>query len=277
MKSDDNLDLDALTAESRAIWNRNAAHWDEYMGPGGNKFHQMLVAPAAERLLQVRAGEMVLEIACGAGLFARRLAELGARVLATDFSEVFIERARFRCREYADQIDLRVLDATDAAGLRALGENRFDAVVSNMALMDIADLGPLASSLPHLLKPAGRFVFTTAHPSFFHAGASKIAEEQDSGGVTQVTYSVRVTRYLGLGVDKGLGIPGQQVAQYCFDRPLHRLLGPFLAAGLVLDGLEEPAFDESVPNRQQTRWGGSYQEIPPVLAARLLQAPRASR
>jgi 2-polyprenyl-3-methyl-5-hydroxy-6-metoxy-1,4-benzoquinol methylase len=266
---DDNVNLDALTAASRAIWNQNAAYWDDYMGPEGNKFHQLLVAPTAERLLAVRPGEVVLEIACGAGLFARRLAELGARVVATDFSDVFIERAQVRCEGYTDRIEFRVLDCTDAAGLRALGENRFDAVVANMALMDIADLRPLAATLPQLLTPSGRFVFTTAHPCFNHAGATRLAEEQDAAGITQVSYSVRVTRYLSLTVDKGLGVPGQQVAQYYFDRPLHRLLAPFLAAGLVLDGLEEPAFDESVPNRQQTRWGGSFHEIPPVLAVRL--------
>jgi hypothetical protein len=138
-----------------------------------------------------------------------------------------------------------------------------------MALMDIADIRPLASSLPHLLKSSGRFVFTTTHPCFDHSGATRLAEEQDTAGTTKVTYSVRVTRYLSLSVDNGLGIPGQQVAQYYFDRPLHRLLDPFFAAGLVLDGLEEPAFDESVPSRQQTRWGGSFHEIPPVLGVRL--------
>src|SRR5437899_4750628 len=96
---DDDLDLDALTSESRAIWNQNAAYWDEYMGPEGNAFHRLLVAPTAERLLGIRPGEVVLEVACGVGLFARLLAELGARVLATDFSEVFVERARVRCQE----------------------------------------------------------------------------------------------------------------------------------------------------------------------------------
>lgn len=266
---DDNLDLEALTAESRDIWNQNAAYWDEYMGPEGNTFHRHLVSPAAERLLGIRPDEEVLEVACGAGLFARRLGELGARVLATDFSEVFIERARIRCRDFADKIELRVLDATDESSLRALGNNRFDAVVSNMALMDIADIRPLADSLPHLLKPSGRFVFTTCHPCFNHSGATRVAEEQDAAGTTEVTYSVRVSRYLGLSVDKGTGIPGQQVAHYYFDRPLHRLLAPFFAAGLVLDGLEEPAFDESVPSREQTRWGGNFHEIPPVLAVRM--------
>jgi len=53
----------------------NAAFWDRHMGDGGNDFHRELVAPAAERLLGPVAGQTMLEIACGSGLFARRHTE----------------------------------------------------------------------------------------------------------------------------------------------------------------------------------------------------------
>ena len=96
MASDDpTRDTAALTQESRAIWNAKAAFWDERMGDG-NAFQRMLVAPATERLLAPREGELVLDVACGNGVMARRLGALGARVVACDFSDVFIERARAR-------------------------------------------------------------------------------------------------------------------------------------------------------------------------------------
>jgi 2-polyprenyl-3-methyl-5-hydroxy-6-metoxy-1,4-benzoquinol methylase len=66
----------------------------------------------------------------------------------------------------ADDIEYSRIDATDEDALRALGEHRFDAVTCLMALMDIADLKPLARNLPRLLAPGGRFVFVTAHPAF---------------------------------------------------------------------------------------------------------------
>jgi hypothetical protein len=81
------------------------------------------------------------------------------------------------------------------------------------------------------------------------------------------TIEISLTRYLG--VDTAFGMPGQPAAHYYFHRPLHRLLGPFLATGLTPDGLDEPRFDESVVSSRQTSWSGALHEIPLVLAVRL--------
>src|SRR5205814_8583577 len=95
-----------LNEETRGIWDRNAAFWDERMGEG-NDFQRILIAPASERLLNLQSGETVLEIACGNGVFARRMAQLGVHVVATDFSENLLERARARTTQHADRIEYR--------------------------------------------------------------------------------------------------------------------------------------------------------------------------
>ena len=78
-----------LVSETQAIWDGKAEFWDARMGEG-NPFQLVLVGPAAERLLMLQPGERVLEIACGNGVFARRLARLGGRITATDFSRRFL-------------------------------------------------------------------------------------------------------------------------------------------------------------------------------------------
>jgi SAM-dependent methyltransferase len=258
----------ALTAESREIWNANAGFWDDYMGEEGNHFHRELVAPAAERLLSVRPDESVLEIACGAGLFARRLAELGARVVATDFSDAFLERARLRTAAFADRIVLRNADATDLGQLLALGEGSFDAIVCNMAIMDIAAVDPLFEAARRLLKPGGRFVFTICHPCFNSSGTARAAEQRDAQGKIEILHSIKVTRYRTLDVDLGIGIDGQPRPQYYFERPLASLLGAAFAHGLVMDDIEEPYF--SPPGREDKPLSmRRFEETPMVLAARL--------
>jgi SAM-dependent methyltransferase len=256
-----------LSDESRDIWNANAGFWDDYFKEG-NDFHRQLVGPAAERLLGVKAGETILEIACGNGAFARRMADLGARVVATDFSPVFVERARARSAGYADRIDYRVADAGQRDALLSLASVQYDAAVCNMALMDMADIGPLLETLPVLLKPGGRFVFTVMHPCFNSVGMTKIVEETDREGDLVAQYAIRVFGYLTPNAQKGLGIVGQPRPQYYFHRPLSVLLGACFKAGFVLDGLEEPAFPPESRANRPFSWS-NYPEIPPVLAARL--------
>ena len=145
-------DLRRANEETREAWNQNAAFWDERMGEG-NDFVEVLIWPATERLLELRSGERVLDIACGNGLSSRRLAAMGAEVVAFDFSEEMIAYARERTTEHTDRIEYLVLDATDEAALLALGEDQFDAALCNMALFDVADIEPLMHALARLLRP----------------------------------------------------------------------------------------------------------------------------
>src|SRR5215467_4692353 len=112
----DNADFPDLAVESRVIWDRNASWWDAYMGEG-NDWHRLLIAPAVERLLGVQPGERVLELACGNGLFARRLASMGAQVVACDSSAAFLDCARLRTTRHAERIDYRQLDLVGAEDL----------------------------------------------------------------------------------------------------------------------------------------------------------------
>ncbi len=154
----------ALHQETREIWNQIAGFWDDHMGPDGNDFQTVLIGPVTERLLEIRPDQVVLDVGCGNGAFARRLAALGARVVATDFSDAFLERARQRTTERADRLEYRVVDATDEAQVLALGEGRFDAAVCTMAIMDMSAIDPLMAAVRRLLKPVGRFVFSLMHP-----------------------------------------------------------------------------------------------------------------
>lgn len=57
--------------------------------------------------------------------------------------------------------------------------------------------------------------------------------------------------------------------QTVFHRPLHELLAPFFAAGLMLDALEEPTFDESFVDDARPHGSKSFTQIPKILAFRL--------
>jgi hypothetical protein len=100
-----------------------------------------------------------------------------------------------------------------------------------------------------------------------------VAEEEDRDGSLTTAYSVKVSRYIRGSTAKGLGIVGQPTAQNYFHRPLSVLLGVCFNAGFVLDGLEEPAFEEGSEATRPLGWA-NYWEIPPVLVCRMRLAQR---
>lgn len=259
-----------LIEESRHIWDTNAEAWDKRIGGGGG-WQTTLIAPTVERMLNIQPGEQVLDIACGNGQFSRRLAELGASVVASDFSPRLIELARGRSTEHTDRIRYQVVDATDEAQLMALAgtENRpFDAAVCNNALMDMPAIEPLFRSVAKLLKPNGRFVFSIMHPCF--NGLSIAMQPELADYDPEPTYSIKVSRYLSADVTKGLAISEQPLQQYYWHRPLHVLFNSAFSSGLVMDGLEEPVLRSETPSKNAFDW--SNYDMPPLLFARLRPA-----
>jgi len=273
MTQDERADeMAALRRETQAIWEQKADHWDAQMGEG-NTFHNQLVAPAAARLLAPQAGETILDVACGNGQFSRQLAALGVTVVAADFSTTFLARAATRTTAHAERITYRQLDATDEAALLALGTERFDAAVCNMALMDMPMIAPLLRALRQLLKPEGRFVFAVPHPCFNNNATRLTLEEEDHAGELRETRGVRIAEYLQIPPGKGAGMPGEPVPHYYFHRPLHELLGECFAAGFALDGLEEPSFAPETTSRRALSWA-HHRQIPPALVVRIRPVPR---
>lgn len=263
MDSDSSGSAD-IVDETREIWNRKAAYWDEYMGEG-NAWHLQLISPAVERLLAPQPGESILDVACGNGMLARRLAVLGARVVACDFSSVFIERARARSAEFAGRIDYAEVDATNQDQLLQLGEKRFDGATCTQGLMDMPVIEPLFEAITRLLKPGGRFVITVPHPCFNIHGTSIVAEVGDDEIGRRTATSLRLRRYLTPETVKGPGVPDEPEPHYYFERPLHMLLGAGFRAGLVLDGIEEPSFPADLT--KPLSWQ-ALPDFPPVLAVR---------
>lgn len=264
-----NIDRSRANEEARRAWDQNAQFWDERMGEG-NDFVELLIWPVSQRFLDLSPGERVLDIACGNGLTSRRMAALGAEVIASDFSEQMIKHAKSRTITDLNQIQYLVVDATNYDALLALGEGTFDAALCNMALFDMAEIDPLMRALVRLIRPGGRFVFSVIHPCFNNPHMTHVGEMEDRDGELITTYSVKIYGYMSSTMKLGIAIPGQPVAHLYFHRPLSRLLGAGFKAGLILDALEERAFPPEHPSGStHLSWGGNFSEIPPVLVARM--------
>ncbi len=253
--------------ENRRIWNANARWWDDKIGDG-NDFQDLLIEPATERLLDIQKGDQILDVACGAGRFARRMAELGANVLAFDQSAAFVDRARERSTAHA-AVEYRVIDARDADDVKSLGKARFDKAVCTMALMGMPEIRPLLEALPYVLKKGGHFAFSVVHPCLHSPGVERFAEvAEDEAGRLAIRTGVKVSSYLTPFAKRTEGIVGQPEPQLYFHRPLSALFQECFAAGFVVDGLEEPRLPDPETRRAGVRWD-DMTDIPPVMVVRI--------
>ncbi|MFD0616974.1 class I SAM-dependent methyltransferase [Paenibacillus sp. GCM10027629] len=254
-----------LTDDSKSRWEEIAEFWDDYLGEHSNRFHREIIRPKTEELLAVNEGQTILDIACGNGNFSRRLADLGAKVVAFDYSSKMIERAKSRSKDYLNSIDYQVIDATNVDSLTELGTERYDGAVANMALMDIADITCLVKALEYMLKKNGAFVFSIPHPCFQTPNTRKIHETEDINGEIVTRNSIQISKYLTPESCQTIGIRGQPIPHLIFHRPLSYYMNLFINSNFVLDGWEEPCFqkDENA-NKQQFDW----YELPPAVILR---------
>jgi 2-polyprenyl-3-methyl-5-hydroxy-6-metoxy-1,4-benzoquinol methylase len=266
-----NADFPEHATENRRIWDANASWWDDRIG-GGNDFQDLLIEPPTEGLLELRPGDRVLDVACGAGRFTRRMAALGADVVAFDSSTAFIARARERTPADA-RIEYQVLDAANADQMQALGAGTFDKAVCTMALMDMPEISPLFHALAQLLRPGAAFVFSVLHPAFHSSTMQRFAEmHDDDAGRNVVRTGIKVSSYLSPSARRTEGILGQPEPQFVFHRPLSLLLQPGFDAGFTVDGMAEPRLprDDTQPDRAKAglSWA-DMTDIPPILVVRM--------
>ncbi|KAK6065899.1 methyltransferase type 11 [Seiridium cupressi] len=299
-------------AETQSSWESNAVYWDEHVGLDGNKYWKTLQEPSLQRLLgdrvRSRQGTRALDLATGNGLVARWLANNGcASVLATDGVAAMLEQAKLRASTAKEKetIEYKQLDVTSAVAFEELaGDSRaaggFDVITSNMAIMDIADIEPLAEALPKLLKPDGVFVASVLHPVFFTSRATRLIEVDDNDSSS--TAGLKVTRgkvireYMHVPPYRGVasyGQPAQQVSsiqgflvpcptgrseidarKVYFHRSMHELFGIFFRPGLVMDGFEELAFSEEDGSKERIEVHTNFPQLPAILAFRLRRHPQ---
>jgi ubiquinone/menaquinone biosynthesis C-methylase UbiE len=245
--------------EVRDIWNENAAFWDKRMGEG-NDFHKLLIEPNQIELLNIKKGDLILDIACGNGQFARRMTEAGAKVIAIDFSDEFIKIAKAKPLSY--QIDYQAIDVTSTDDLNKLKGYTFDSIVCTMALMDIENIEPLIPFLPKILKNNGKFVFSILHPCFNSGENTLLHEHNESGGTINDNYYVKVSNYLISQPIKGIGMVGQPRPQYYFHRPLSEVLSLCFKNNFYMDGLREPSFKDT---ESKNIFDNVYKNIPPAI------------
>lgn len=147
--------------------------------------HDANPLPALEEpLIRQAAGTVeglrVLDAGCGTGRHSTWLAEAGATVTAMDFSAGMLEQAMQKSG--ADRIHFLVHDLHQPWPLHA---GSFDLVVSGLVLEHIFVLKPFFDEVKRVLKPGGRALMSTLHPTMFLRGSQARFTDPTTGELVQ--------------------------------------------------------------------------------------------
>ena len=136
-----------------------------------NGYHDLRnskVIPSANDLIEIPQffdligdvkDKKILDLGCGAGGHDRKLIELGAKsVLGIDISNNMIEEARNSTN--SDKISYKVLSMSNLEEIH----ERFDLVVSSLAIHYVKDYDSLCKKVYNLLNDGGEFIFSCGHP-----------------------------------------------------------------------------------------------------------------
>jgi SAM-dependent methyltransferase len=135
----------------------------DYDGPRGNNDliqdmrHEMWQSLDAT----LPRGSRLIDLGCGTGLDAVRMADLGHFVTAADWSPLMVQRTRDRAeREHVtDRVKSIALGAHELCRLDEAGQ--YDGVYSNLGPLNcVPDLAEVSRECARLLKPGGALVFT---------------------------------------------------------------------------------------------------------------------
>jgi SAM-dependent methyltransferase len=119
--------------------------------------------PAAASLVdfaEVRAGESVLDVACGTGVVAVTAARRGARVCGLDLTPALLDNAR----RNAAVIDAEIEFSEGDAEALPYADGRFDVVLSQFGHMFAPRPEIAVAEMLRVLKPGGRIAFSTWPP-----------------------------------------------------------------------------------------------------------------
>lgn len=142
--------------QTRDAWNQIAPGYDKFV----TTTHAWLGQEALTRV-GLKKGMRFLDVACGTGALSMPAAQLGAQVMATDFSPAMVELVTARARrEGHSNFEARVMDGHALE----FDANTFDVSGSQFGVMLFPDLPRALRELVRVTKPGGRVILIAFGP-----------------------------------------------------------------------------------------------------------------
>ncbi len=240
-------------------WQGVSSWYNDSVGEGGHYYHQHVVLPGVLKLLDLHAGDALLDIACGQGVLERAI-QVPISYLGFDAAGDLIASAR-RQKTHPDHM-FEIGDATKTFPVK---DRTFSHAACILALQNIEHPQKLFAQAAANLRSGAKFVLVLNHPAFRIPRQSSWETDEKN----KIQYR-RINRYLSPLKIPIAAHPGQKnsAVTWSFHQPLSAYVQMLTASGFVIDALEEWTSDKQSQGKAAKMENRGRSEFPLFLAIR---------
>jgi SAM-dependent methyltransferase len=211
-----------MSDPSPSAWETHAGWWQRHFTGGVDPEYEEQILPLAEQHLA--GASLLLDVGCGEGQVARRVAALGVAVVGVDPTPGQLVTAAARGGG--------VRYARSTAETLPFAAGAFDAAVICLPLEHLEPFEPAVHEVARILAPGGVFCCFLNHPLLQTPGSGWIDDH-----ILDEQYW-RVGPYLADDVAMEEVAPGIRLP--FMHRPLSRYINVMADCGLLVERMEEP-------------------------------------
>ena len=201
--------IDRVVVPTRDGYDR----WSDVYDGDGNPL-VLLEEPHVARLLGDVRGLSVLDVGCGTGRHAVRLARQGAHVTGVDFSAGMLGKARRKLG--AEQVTFVEHNITESLPFAPVS---FDRVLSCLVLDHVPDVKAFFAELCRVCRSTGFVVASVMHPAMELKGVQARFQDTESGmEVRPASFSHQISDYVMGALHAGLRLV--ELSEYSVDAAL---------------------------------------------------------
>jgi ubiquinone/menaquinone biosynthesis C-methylase UbiE len=238
-------------------WGGVADWYNELLNSVGT-YQKELILPNLLRLVDIKKGEKLLDIACGQGFFSRAFAQVGAEVTGADISAELI---KFAQKNAGPKEKYLVVPGDRLA--ENIKDGEFDKAIIVLAIQNIENLSGVMMQANRALKKGGKLFLVLNHPAFRNPKNTAWGFDE----VSKTQYR-RVDAYLSesrteIDMAPGAIKKGSDKMTVSFHRPLQVYFKALVKSGFLIGRLEEwNSHKKSEAGPRQKAEDKARQEIP---------------
>lgn len=222
--------MNPKTPKSKDTSWEKVADWYDRLIEGEGTYQKELILPNLLRLMDIKPADVILDLACGQGFFAREFYKKAKNVIGADASPSLIKIAKENSPK-----DVR-FEVSKAESLGFIKSGSVGKVVIVLALQNMQDANIVLKEVGRVLKKGGELYVVLNHPAF------RVPKQSEWGWDEKAKIQYRrVDRYLSeLKIPIEMH-PGVKNTEYTtsFHRPLQFYFKGLHKAGFSVVTMEE--------------------------------------